>query len=180
MDGSIAPTLVTAGAAAVAIAALLWALRVTDGARGMIAKWKERIAELELKLARADSIFGAHPGAVIIWEDGAEPQDINAPVDWGAPRAYGSSLALASLIRFSDNSMAADTAVRILQGLSSFEGKDVTGRPARLAPALMKLRREGAAFSLTISTAGGVVVEIDGRTAGAPARRSFISAGARR
>ncbi len=169
MDGSIAPTLVTAGAAAVAIAALLWALRVTDGARGMIAKWKERIAELELKLARADSIFGAHPGAVIIWEDGAEPQDINAPVDWGAPRAYGSSLALASLIRFSDNSMAADTAVRILQGLSSFEGKDVTGRPARLAPALMKLRREGAPFSLTISTPGGVFVEIDGRTAGARA-----------
>ncbi|MBT9447633.1 MAG: PAS-domain containing protein [Hyphomonadaceae bacterium] len=178
MDGSIAPTLVTAGAAAVAIAALLWALRVTDGARGMIARWKERIAELELKLARADSIFGAHPGAVIIWEDGVDADEApGAAIDWGKPRAYGSSLALASLIRFSDTSMAADTAVRILQGLSGFEGKDVTGRPARLAPALMRLRREGAPFSITISTPGGVFVEIDGRTAGARAVVWIVDSG---
>lgn len=166
MDGSIAPTLVTAGASAVAIASLLWALRVTDTARGMVAQFKERIAELELKLTRADSIFGAHPGAVLIWEDGAEVADTG---DWGNPRAYGSPLALASLIRFSDSSLAADAAVRILQGLSAFEGKDATGKPARLAQSLMKLRREGAPFSLTISTPGGVFVEIDGRTAGARA-----------
>ena len=169
MDGSIAPTLVTAGASAVAIASLLWALRVTDTARGMVARFKERIGELELKLARADSIFGAHPGAVLIWEEGAETDGGVRDGDWGNPRAYGSPLALASLIRFSDSSMAADTAVRILQGLSSFEGRDATGKPARLSQSLMKLRREGAPFSLTISAPSGVFVEIDGRTAGARA-----------
>lgn len=170
MDGSIAPTLVTAGASAVAIASLLWALRVTDTARGMVARFKERIGELELKLARADSIFGAHPGAVLIWEDAAETEGgALSNSDWGNPRAYGSPLALASLIRFSDSSMAADTAIRILQGLSSFEGRDATGKPARLAQSLMKLRREGAPFSLTIAAPSGVFVEIDGRTAGARA-----------
>ena len=39
----------------------------------------------------------------------------------------------------------------------------------RLAPALQRLRREGAPFSLTISTPDGIYVEVDGRTAGARA-----------
>lgn len=165
MDGSIAPFLVTAGAAAVAIAALLWALRVTDGARGVIAQWKGEVASLELMLARFNSILGAHPGIVLIWEDAAAAGDAAAG-DWGQPKAYGSSLALGSLLRFSDRASSDDTAVRILQGLSACEAKDVTGRPARLAPALSQLRREGAPFSMTVESADGVHIEIDGRTAG--------------
>jgi signal transduction histidine kinase len=157
---------VAAGSAAIAIASLLWALRVTDGARGGVDAWKRRARDLEDKVAWADAIFGAHPGVVLIWEDNA---DVEGDSEWGAPRVYGSPLALATLLRFSDSAVAAQPAVRILQGLSVFDAQDATGAPTRLAPALSRLRREGAAFSLTISTPDGVFVEVDGRTAGARA-----------
>ncbi|MGE3143455.1 MAG: ATP-binding protein [Hyphomonadaceae bacterium] len=166
LEGSFAAYLAAAGAAAIGIAALLWALRVTDGARGAIGRWRERVKELEDKLARADSIFGAHPGVVLIWE---EPQAPISEADWGAPRMFGAPLALASLLRFSDAAFSADPAVRILQGLAGFDAQDATGALTRLAPALARLRREGAPFSLTISTPGGVFIEVDGRTAGARA-----------
>lgn len=171
MDLGLAPIFVAAAAAAAAIAALLWALRVTDGSRGLIKHWRDRVSTLEDKLARADSIFGAHPGVVLIWEQDEAAADTGpgGAADWGAPRTYGSPLALASLLRFSDASLAADPAVRILQGLSGFEGKDAAGAAVRLAPLLGRLRRDGAPFSLTISTSSGVYVSIDGRTAGARA-----------
>lgn len=155
---------VAAGAAAIGIAALLWALRVTDGARGMIARWKGRVQELEDKLARADGVFAAHPGVVLIWEERQGPTE---DTDWGTPRLYGSALALASLLRFSDSAVAAEPGVRILQGLSGFEAEDATGGVTRLSTALARLRREGTPFSLTISTTTGMFVEVDGRTAGA-------------
>ncbi|MEZ6022437.1 MAG: PAS-domain containing protein [Hyphomonadaceae bacterium] len=158
--------LVAAGSAAIAVASLLWALRVTDGARGSIEAWKRRVRELEDKVAWADAIFGAYPGVVLIWE---ETLTAASEGDWGAPRIYGSPLALASLLRFSDSAAAAEPAVRILQGLGLFDAQDATGGTTRLAPALSRLRREGSSFSLTISTPDGVFVEVDGRTAGARA-----------
>ncbi|MBI1252212.1 MAG: PAS domain-containing protein [Alphaproteobacteria bacterium] len=151
-------------------------MRVTDGARGLVARSKDRIRELEDVIARADAVFGAHPGVVLIW---AEDQPGANDADWGAPRMYGSPLALASLLRFSDSSIAADPAVRMLQGLSGFEATDATGGSTRLAPALARLRREGAPFSLTISTPAGVFIEIDGRTAGARAVVWVIDASVR-
>lgn len=165
MDGGFASLLVAAGAAAIAVASLLWALRVTDGARGGVEAWKKRARDLEDTVSWADAIFGAHPGVVLIWEDNL----IDGETDWGKPRIYGSPLALASLLRFSDAAIAAEPAVRILQGLSGFDARNATGVTTRLAPALTRLRREGAAFSLTISTPDGVFVEVDGRTAGARA-----------
>ncbi|MBL8549542.1 MAG: PAS-domain containing protein [Hyphomonadaceae bacterium] len=166
VEGSFAAYLAAAGSAAIGIAALLWALRVTDGARGAMARFKDRAHELEDKLARADAIFGAHPGVVLIWEEPQGPRDEG---DWGDPRLYGSPLALASLLRFSDSAVAAEAQVRILQGLSGFEAQDATGGYTRLATAVARLRREGAPFSLRISTPGGVFIEVDGRTAGARA-----------
>jgi signal transduction histidine kinase len=165
LDGGFASLLVAAGSAAIAIASLLWALRVTDGARGGVDAWKKRARELEDTVAWADAVFGAHPGVVLIWEDVLA----DGESDWGAPRIYGSPLALASLLRFSDSAFAAEPAVRILQGLSVFDATDATGAATRLAPALQRLRREGAPFSLKISTPDGVYVEADGRTAGARA-----------
>ncbi|MES1199634.1 MAG: PAS-domain containing protein [Pseudomonadota bacterium] len=164
MDGGSTAFLIAAGSAALGIASLLWALRVTDGARGGVERWRDRARELEDKVARADGIFGAHPGVVLIWEEAKGPAEDG---DWGNPRIYGSPLALASLLRFSDASVAAEPSIRILQGLSVFDATDATGITTRLAPALARLRREGAAFSLTISTPDGVFVEVDGRTAGA-------------
>ena len=166
LEGGFASLLVAAGSAAIAVASLLWALRVTDGARGGVEVWKKRARDLEDKVAWADAIFGAHPGVVLIWEDA---QGAAGDGDWGAPRIYGSPLALASLLRFSDQAFAAEPAVRILQGLSGFGALDATGGVTRLAPALARLRREGTPFSLTISTPDGVFIEADGRTAGARA-----------
>ena len=166
LDGGFLSLLVAGGSAAIAVASLLWALRVTDGARGGVDAWKRKARELEDKLGVADSVFGAHPGVVLIWDDAHNP---GGETDWGEPRIYGSPLALASLLRFSDAAVAADPGVRILQGLSVFDAQDATGGVTRLSPALQRLRREGAPFSLVISTPGGVFVEVDGRTAGARA-----------
>ena len=60
MDGGFASLLVAGGSASIAVASLLWALRVTDGARGGVEAWKKRARELEDKIAWADAIFGAH------------------------------------------------------------------------------------------------------------------------
>ncbi|HYD86399.1 MAG TPA: PAS-domain containing protein [Vitreimonas sp.] len=176
LDGGFASLLVAGGSASIAIAALLWALRVTDGARGGVDAWKKRARELEDKIAWADAIFGAHPGVVLIWEDALTNPGEG---DWGKPRIYGSPLALASLLRFSDQAVAAEPAVRILQGLSVFDGTDATGAATRLSPAITRLRRDGAAFSIKISTPDGVYVEIDGRTAGSRAVAWILDASVR-
>jgi len=175
LDGGLASLLVAAGSAAIAVASLLWALRVTDGARGGVDAWKRRAAVLEDTIAGADAVFGAHPGVVLVWEDALGEGDS----DWGKPRIYGSPLALASLLRFSDSAISSEPAIRILQGLSVFEAHNATGAITRLAPALQRLRREGAAFSLTISTPDGVFVEVDGRTAGARAVLWILDASVR-
>jgi signal transduction histidine kinase len=165
VDGEFAAFLVAAGSACVGIAALIWALRVTEGARGSLQRWKDRVRELEDRIARWDAVFGAHPGVVLIWDE--ETAGVSE-TDWGAPKAFGSPLALASLLRFSTGTGGAD-ALRILQGLSAFEARDTSGAAVRLTAALARLRREGAPFSITISTPNGVYVEVDGRTAGARA-----------
>jgi signal transduction histidine kinase len=165
LDGGFASLLVAGGSAAIAIASLLWALRVTDGARGGVEAWKIRTRDLEDKVAWADAVFGAHPGVVLIWEDTLA----DGGSDWGKPRVYGSPLALASLLRFSGAAIAGEPAVRILQGLAAFDAHGATGASTRLAPVLQRLRKEGTPFSLTISTPDGVYIEIDGRTAGARA-----------
>lgn len=164
MDGGSIALVVSAGSAAIAIAALLWALRVTDGANGTVQRLRREKRDLEVLVDGADQIFGAHPGAVLIWDD---PPSLTDSADWGAPRTYGSALALANLLRFADPQSQGDPAVRILQGLAAFDATDATGQVTRLAPALARLRREGAPFSLTISTPDGVYVELDGRVAGA-------------
>lgn len=166
MDAEFASFFVAAGSAAIGISALLWAMRVTDGARGALSKWKERSNGLEDQLARADAVFGAHPGVVLIWEESTATVQEG---EWGQPQVLGSSMALASLLRFAGQATATEPALRILQGLSGFEAQDATGAATRLGPALTRLRRDGAAFSLTISTPAGVFVEVDGRTAGARA-----------
>ena len=176
VDGGFISLLVAGGAAAIGFASLLWALRVTDGARGGVDAWKKRARELEDKLAAADAIFGSFPGVVLIWDEaGVNP----AEGEWGKPRLFGSPLALASLLRFSDAASAGEPAVRILQGLSVFDAHDATGATTRLGAALNRLRRDGAACSLTISTAGGLFVEADGRTAGSRAVLWLLDASAR-
>lgn len=169
--------LLVAGAAAFGLAALLWALRISDGARGAARKFREEAAQTREKLARAESVFGAHPGVIMVWEDdavaGADGETaplVNAlGAPWGTPNLYGSPVALMGLLRFTDDSSSDNPAVRILEGLGDLEARDGGGQDATLRERLKQLREEGAPFSLTIIGPSGRFLEADGRTAGARA-----------
>ncbi len=169
--------LLVTGAAAFGIAALLWALRISDGARGTARKFREEARDMQQKLARAESIFGAFPGVVLVWEDDPAPPATGEaaaamPVpdaEWGIPNIYGSPVALMGLLRFTDDATSEDPAVRILEGLADLESRDGAGQDTTLRERLRQLREDGAPFSLTIIGPSGRFLEADGRTAGARA-----------
>ncbi len=164
IDVSSAPVWVATGASLLGIACLLWALRISDGARGAAKKYRERARSLEEELARAGSVFGAHPGVILVWEEDAVSED-----SYGEPKFYGSPVALASLLNFTDDTTATNPAQRLLEGLGDLEARDGAGRDATLRQRLLQLRTEGAPFSLTIIGPNGRFLEADGRTAGARA-----------
>jgi signal transduction histidine kinase len=163
--------LLVAGAAAFGIAALLWALRISDGARGAARKYREEEQKARERLARAESVFGAHPGVIMVWED--EEADEGKPKkpqsEWGLPNLYGSPVALMGILRFADDGTSDDPGVRILEGLADLEARDGNGQDATLRERLKQLRNDGAPFSLTIIGPSGRFLEADGRTAGARA-----------
>ena len=162
--------LLVAGAAAFGIAALLWALRISDGARGAARKYREQEQRAREKLARAESVFGAHPGVIMVWEDADAEAQPNIPQsEWGLPNLYGSPVALMGILRFADDGTSEDPGVRILEGLADLEARDGAGQDATLRERLKQLRRDGAPFSLTIIGPSGRFLEADGRTAGARA-----------
>lgn len=162
--------LLVAGAAAFGIAALLWALRISDGARGAARKYREQEQQAREKLARAESVFGAHPGVIMVWEDADAEAQPNIPQsEWGLPNLYGSPVALMGILRFADDGTSEDPGVRILEGLADLEARDGAGQDATLRERLKQLRRDGAPFSLTIIGPSGRFLEADGRTAGARA-----------
>jgi signal transduction histidine kinase len=167
--------LLVAGAAAFGIAALLWALRISDGARGAARKFKEEAQKTAEKLARAESVFGAHPGVIMVWEDdelaasGEAPPKPVQQSEWGEPNLYGSPVALMGLLRFADDGASDKPAVRILEGLADLEARDGAGQDTTLRERLKQLRSEGAPFSLTIIGPSGRFLEADGRTAAARA-----------
>ncbi len=158
------PVLVAVGASALALSSMLWSLRVTDGHRGAANRFRHRASQLEEKLARADSIFGAHPGVVLVWEEDEIGDD-----EIGLPQVYGSPVALGGLLRFTDDSISGDPAIRIVEGLADLEARDASGKDATLRQRLRELRLNGAPFSLTIIGPNGRFLEADGRTAGARA-----------
>ncbi len=160
------PIIMAAGAAALGLAALLWALRVSDGARGAARKYRDRSSELETMLAAHRSILGAHPGVILVWQGEAleaEGDDIIPP------EMYGSPVALAGLLSFTDDAISPDPAVRIVEGLADLEARDSAGQDTTLRIRLRELRESGQAFSLTIIGPSGRFLEADGRTAGARA-----------
>ena len=62
--------------------------------------WKGRAKSLDAQISHYDSVFGAYPGLVLVW-DGDVPTDGNE-VGFGNPRVFGSTAALASMLRFSE------------------------------------------------------------------------------
>ena len=158
------PVLVAVGASALALSSMLWSLRVTDGHRGAANRFRQRAGEFEEKLARADSIFGAHPGVILVWEEDELDGD-----EIGLPQVYGSPVALGGLLRFTDDSVSSDPAIRIVEGLADLEARDASGKDTTLRQRIRELRLNGAPFSLTIIGPNGRFLEADGRTAGARA-----------
>jgi signal transduction histidine kinase len=161
--------IVTAGAAFFGLASLVWALRVSDGARGAARRYRLKAQELEERLARSDSVFSAHPGVILVWDKLDRVRTDDAAHDWGEPKIYGSQVALAGLLRYTDDSTALSPAARLLDGLADLEARDVSGLDTTLRRRLKDLRESGLPFSLTLLGPSGSFMEADGRTAGARA-----------
>lgn len=151
--------IITAGAVAFAVLVALLALRATAGPRKAVARWKERCVSLDQSLARIDSVFAAYPGLVLVWEETIPDQHS----DWGTPKVYGSTAALASLVRFAEPGNPRAFGVNVLEGIADHE--TVSGSTLRRY--IEKLRREGTDFAATIKLPGGQIIEADGKPAGA-------------
>ncbi len=147
-----------------ALSALLWALRVSDGARGAAKRYRDIASQRETENALLKSVLGAHPGVILVWQG----QLLDADGDNIAPpELYGSPVALAGLLSFTDDAISPDPAVRIVEGLADLEARDSAGQDTTLRIRLRELREQGQAFSLTLIGPSGRFLEADGRTAGA-------------
>lgn len=154
---------VTVGAVAFAVAVGIWAFKLTSGARGAQALWRRKLAELEDRIARADSVFGAHPGLVLVWD---QPPSDEPETGWGEPRIFGSSVALASLLRFAEASDGPNPAGLLMEGLADYEARSAGGDETTLRRRFQELTQKGQPFSLTILGPSGRFLEVDGRAAG--------------
>ncbi|MBL4595063.1 MAG: PAS-domain containing protein [Robiginitomaculum sp.] len=160
-----ASIIVTLGAVFLAIFVALWALRLTVGARAHNQQWRNRALKLEESLGRANSVFAAHPGLVLVWaDDDARPNDPDEP--WGQPALFGSPVALGAMLKFAEHTSSDDPAKGILDGLADYEARNASGDDTTLRQVLHELRLNGTAFSLTIIGPTGRFLEADGRAAG--------------
>lgn len=163
MTADQVPILMAVGTALLALGALLWALRVSDGARGAARRYREVAGERETENAGLKSVLGAHPGVILVWQgDALELEDDEI----SPPELYGSPVALAGLLSFTDDAISPDPAVRIVEGLADLEARDSAGQDTTLRIRLRELRDMGQPFSLTIIGPSGRFLEADGRTAG--------------
>ena len=154
-----------AGAIALAVAAVVWAMRVSAATRDQSVHWSRRLAEMEARLEKADGVLSAHPGLVLVWEDDTE--SLNA--GWGEPKILGGPAALASLLSFSHAEGDADAAPadRLLNSLGALPlHDDEAETPETLKEKVTDLRSHGIAFSGSVITTDGRSIEIDGRVAG--------------
>ncbi len=158
------PLIIAVGALALGLAFILWALRTSDGARGAAKRYKEKANEAESSVAEMKSVPGAHPGVILVWQ--GDDIDVDAD-DITPPDIHGSPVALASLLRFTDDAVSVDPAVRIIEGLADLEARDASGIDSTLRIRLRELAEQGQPFSLTIIGQNGRFLEADGRTAGA-------------
>lgn len=162
----LATLIVTTGAVAFAVSAAVWAFRLTAGARTARQTWRKKLATLEDRRARAESVFAAHPGLVLVWE--SPPEAVSD--DWSEPVIHGSPAALAAMVQFADLGQGAlksnDAGREILDGLADFEAVAAGGERTTLRQRMQALIAEGRPFSLTISGPSGRVIEADGRPAG--------------
>ncbi|MEL6363556.1 MAG: ATP-binding protein [Pseudomonadota bacterium] len=163
---SLDPTTASAvGAASLAAAAALFIVKLARDVRRQSLKWSERLAIMEGRLEKAESVLAAHPGLVIVWEDTAS--EIGA--DWGRPRVLGGPAALASMLALSgDDPAEPDPVRRLLNALGALpldeHARDPDKRP--LADKIRELRNHGVGFAGVVYSEDGRPIEVDGRAAG--------------
>lgn len=157
---------ITAGSVLFALAAAVWALRVSLAGRSATVDWSKRLAEMEAQFQRSESILASHPGLVLVWDDTYDDIDRG----WGNPKVLGGTAALASLLTF-----AADDPTAFLNpgdsllgafGSLPVEDEGVDGRAPTLKEKVSDLRSHGVAFSGSVVTDEGRSIEVDGRVAG--------------
>jgi signal transduction histidine kinase len=151
-----------------ALIVIFVALRTLSPVRAHAAPWKRRVRELEQKSARIESVLGAFPGLILVWEN-TPPDPLK---DWGEPKTFGSSAAMASLVRFAAPGSSKEMAKRVLDGLAD-HNTVLRGHHAADGDALT-LRRlvqglcdKAKPFSAIITLPGGKMIEVDGDMAGA-------------
>ncbi|WP_375210643.1 sensor histidine kinase [Hyphococcus sp.] len=154
-----------AGAVGLAVAAVIWALRVSAATRHQSLHWSDTLAEMEARLEKADSVLSAHPGLVLVWED--DTDSLNS--GWGEPKILGGPAALASLLSFSKEGEDSKSAPvdRLLNAIGALPLEDDDAeKPEPLRDKIKNLRAHGVAFSGNVVTADGRSIEVDGRVAG--------------
>ncbi len=160
------PTTASAiGAASLAAGAALFIVKLARDAKRQSLKWSERLAVMEGRLEKAESVLAAHPGLVIVWEDTAA--EIGA--DWGRPRVLGGPAALASMLTFAgDDPGEPDPVRRLLNALSGLALEEDARTPERrpLGERIKELREHGVSFAGVVYSEDGRPIEIDGRAAG--------------
>ncbi len=161
------PTLVvTGGAVLFALAAGLWAMRVSMSARNATVHWSKALARMEARFEKSESVLASHPGLVIVWEDSYD----EIQTGWGKPRVLGGPAALASLLTFAadDPSGFENPADALLDALGNLpvDDEEHAGRAPTLREKVNALRGHGVAFSGSIVTEEGRSIECDGRVAG--------------
>jgi PAS domain-containing protein len=162
----LATLIVTGGAVAFALSAAVWAYRLTAGARQARTQWRQKLMSADDRAVRAESVFAAHPGLVLVWD--TPPQA--AESDWAHPAIHGSPAALASMVSFAElgagTAASGDAAAQILNALADFDAQTPGGDISTLRVRMTALMETGQPFSLTISGPSGRRIEADGRPAG--------------
>jgi signal transduction histidine kinase len=162
----LATLIVTGGAVAFALSAAVWAYRLTAGAREARTQWRQRLMSADDRAVRAESVFAAHPGLVLVWD--TPPRADQS--EWAKPAIHGSPAALASMVSFAELGAGAaasgDAAAQILDALADFDAQTPGGDLSTLRVRMTALIEAGQPFSLTISGPSGRRIEADGRPAG--------------
>ncbi|MCF6274667.1 MAG: ATP-binding protein [Robiginitomaculum sp.] len=155
--------IVTSGAVAFAVVVAFLFMRASAGRRVTVGRWRKRAAELDQKLAQVETIFASYPGLVLVWaEKMPDPE-----ADWGEPTVYGSTAALASLVRFAEPGKPKEFARNLLNGLADHNTISSEGHTTTLRKLVSDLRIRGEAFSASIALPGNKLIEADGNVAGA-------------
>jgi len=167
MGQSIDPYfIVTVGAVVLAVLTSFFAFRKTNKDSAASLKWKQKATALDHQISEYDSIFGAYPGLILVWEDAAPNSGDVDQNHWGQPKVYGSPAALASILRFVDEGRSKDLPQRVLNSLADHKTISKEDGDMTLRHYLTELRTNGKPFSISIALPESIMIEADGRVAG--------------